>query len=146
MEERTQEYMCGGNLHAMPPVWVQCAESEEREYWQHLREAQPEVDVAPFPGFDAYNAAVRKYALVQRENEELRAEVKRYKDWHVAYTAGIDDKILGLQEAFARQQEETEKWRQLYSVSRHQASRALDMLHSAKVQIEVLENKLNGRQ
>jgi benzoyl-CoA reductase/2-hydroxyglutaryl-CoA dehydratase subunit BcrC/BadD/HgdB len=84
--------------------------------------------------------------LIDDATTYLRAEVNRYKDWHVTYTAGIDDKILGLQEAVARQQEEAEKWRQLYSVSRHQASRALDMLNSAKVQIEVLENKLNGRQ
>lgn len=97
MEERTQEYyMCGGDLR------------------------KTEVDSAPFPGFVTYEEAARKYALVQRENEELREQV-------------------------AHQQRETEKWRQLYSVSRHQASRALDMLNSAKVQIEVLENKLNGR-
>lgn len=98
MEERTQEYyMCEGDLR------------------------KTEVDSAPFPGFVTYEEAARKYALVQRENEELREQV-------------------------AHQQCEAEKWRQLYSVSRHQASRALDMLNSAKVQIEVLENKLNGRQ
>jgi hypothetical protein len=89
---------------------------------------------------------LQRTCLIDDATTYLRAEVNRYKDWHVTYTAGIDDKILGLQEAVARQQEEAEKWRQLYSVSRHQASRALDMLNSAKVQIEVLENKLNGRQ
>lgn len=119
MEERTQEYyMCGGNLHTLPPLWVQCAEAEERAFWQRVGEAQeqtqPEIDVAPFPGFDTYQE-------VQRENEELRAKV-------------------------VQQSTETEKWRQLYSVSRHQAGRSLDMLNAAKVQIEVLENKLNGRQ
>ena len=126
MEERTQEYyMCGGDLHTLPPLWVQCAEAEERAFWQRVGEAQeqaqPEVDVAPFPGFVAYEEAATKYALLQREHFEL-------------------------QETFAHQQCEAEKWRQLYSVSRHQASRALDMLNAAKVQIEVLENKLNGRQ
>lgn len=121
MEERTQEYyMCGGDLHAMPPPWEECASLKaQRTFWQ--KQTQPEVDVAPFPGFVAYEEAARKYALLQREHFEL-------------------------QETFARQQEEAEKWRQLYGVSRHQASRALDMLNSAKVQIEVLENKLNGRQ
>lgn len=108
MEERTQEYyMCGGNLHTLPPLWVQRA-------FLQPEQAQPEIDVAPFPGFDTYQE-------VQRENELLRAKV-------------------------VQQSTETEKWRQLYSVSRHQAGRSLDMLNAAKVQIEVLENKLNGRQ
>lgn len=82
---------------------------------------------------------LQRARLLEDATTHLRASAARY-------TAGIDDKIAVLQEAVARQQEETEKWRQLYSVSRHQASRALDMLNSAKVQIEVLENKLNGRQ
>lgn len=94
MEERTQEYyMCGGDLHTLPPV----SDEEETPKDSHV------------------------LAWRTREVDQLR-------------------------EAWVRQQEETEKWRQLYSVSRHQASRALDMLNSAKVQIEVLENKLNGRQ
>lgn len=115
MEERTQEYyMCGGDLHTLPPLWARCA-------FLQPEQAQPEIDVAPFPGFDAYIAAARKHALTMRENEELRAKV-------------------------VQQSTETEKWRQLYCVSRHQAGRSLDMLNAAKVQIEVLENKLNGRQ
>ncbi len=129
MEERTQEYyMCGGDLHAMPPLWKGCVASDQRTFWQRKRLTEDTT------------------TALENENAHLRAELERYKDWRVAYTVGIDDKILGLQEAVARQQEETEKWHQLYSVSRHQASRALDMLNSAKVQIEVLENKLNGRQ
>lgn len=130
MEERTQEYyMCGGDLQRTRLIEDATtylrAEVNRYKDWQRVDEAQeqaqPEVDVAPFPGLDAYNVAARKYALAMRENTELREQV-------------------------AHQQEEAEKWRQLYSVSRHQASRALDMLNSAKVQIEVLENKLNGRQ
>jgi len=137
MEERTQEYyMCGGDLqrkrltedtttHLRASAARYTAGIDDKiavlQVAVAREQAQPEVDVAPFPGFVAYEEAATKYALLQREHFEL-------------------------QETFAHQQCEAEKWRQLYSVSRHQATRALDMLNSAKVQIEVLENKLNGRQ
>lgn len=122
MEERTQEYyMCGGDLHAMAPLWVECAASDERTYWQRQR-------------LDGDTTTALK-----NENAYLRSPLQE----HVAWRMTAIDKLV---EARQKEAEETEKWRQLYSVSRHQASRALDMLNSAKVQIEVLENKLNGRQ
>ena len=86
---------------------------------------------------------LQRTRLIEDATTYLRAEVNRYKDWQRVDEAHENEE---LRKQVAHQQEEAEKWRQLYSVSRHQASRALDMHNSAKVQIEVLENKLNGRQ
>lgn len=111
--EQHPVYLCGGNLAQHYERWWNC----------HPVREQADVDVAPFPGFDAYEETARKYALLQRDNKEMH------------------EGLLQMHKTAANLQREVQKWRELYFASRLQSERGVKLLQDAKELIVKLEDE-----